>query len=173
VGLSVLPAKKKNFFFSLLYLRYGTTFSLTVEAIGVLLGQVLGGELAFLESLVAVDIAQEGNVVCDAFDDIRVERIEHDRQSLRTVLAVRDELADHGIVVHRDLRTLDDTRVNPDASVIGLGLDVRSEATFRGETISLLLPTCYAKLHTDGREVLGRVFGIDTALKRPALDANV
>mmetsp|Transcript_5903 Transcript_5903/g.15018 ORF Transcript_5903/g.15018 Transcript_5903/m.15018 type:complete len:407 (-) Transcript_5903:169-1389(-) len=75
------------------------------------------------------------------------------------IFPVRDELADHGVIVHRNFRALLDARV--DAHVRPLGLWVGGNGlTIRGQ-----LPNRWHVIH--------RVLSVDTGFNGPAVDPDV
>eukprot|EP00050_Salpingoeca_kvevrii_P020708 m.101869 g.101869 ORF g.101869 m.101869 type:complete len:422 (-) comp8978_c2_seq1:355-1620(-) len=128
-----------------------------VEALGVDLGDKVCGDIAADEAGLADNVAEKGDVVVDAADDVRVEGALHLLDGVLAVLAVGDELADHGIVVHADLAALDDASVDADAGEAGIGR--------RGLNVSL-------KAAGGGEEEVG-ILGVDAGLNGPAVDANV
>jgi hypothetical protein len=80
------------------------------------------------ECLVFNNRLAKADVVGNTLDDILVELLIKEIKSSLTILAPADQLADHRIVVHRDLTALLHTGVNTHVRVI-LGLTVlRQEA---------------------------------------------
>ncbi len=66
-----------------------------------------------------------------AADVVGVQRVAHAVDGLLTILAVGDQLGDHGVVVHRHLAALADARV--DAHVARLhGLAIVNQPADRG-----------------------------------------
>lgn len=128
----------------------------TLETGGVLLGQELGRVLARSETFVGDNLAKQGDVVGNTLDDIGVQGTLHVLDSLLTGGTVGAELADHGIIVDRDLGTLNDSRVATDL-VLTLGragLDVLGKTTNRGEVLLWIL-------------------GVDTGLDSPSVNLDV
>ena len=116
----------------------------TLPTIGPLVLNEGGGNSGLSESLGADDGLEEGRVVVETTDDVGVEGVVHTLDGNVTGLTPGDELADHRIVVHGDLRALENTRIATDT--LAGRLDVLGELT-------------------EGRkEVTEGILGVDTAL---------
>ena len=87
-------------------------------------------------------------------DDVRVQRVVHALDRRRAVVAPRHQLADHRIVVHRDLRTVQNTRVATNA--LARRLDVLRQQTQRRQEVA----TRILRVHT-------RLDRVSVALQRP------
>ena len=126
-----------------------------LEAVRVDLVEIVGAYVALDEVLLGDKVAQQRDVVRHAADHVVVQRLLHGFERARSIGSVRDQLADHRVVVDADLAALLDAAV---AAHVGHGqrLLVGHEAT-------------------DGRqaEVLVRIFGVDARLERPAVDFDV
>ena len=86
-----------------------------VVAVRVLLGDEIGGNVARREPRVAQQAAQEIQIGGHAADVVTVERIHQPRRGLGAILAVGDQLGDHGVVVHRNLAALVGARIDANA----------------------------------------------------------
>eukprot|EP00754_Rhynchopus_humris_P039735 Rhum_TRINITY_DN22840_c0_g1::Rhum_TRINITY_DN22840_c0_g1_i1::g.176253::m.176253 len=123
------------------------------EAVRVRLRQVVGRDVAVLVHVRREHVAHQRDVVAQAANDVVVQRQLHVVDALLAGVGVRDQLRDHRVVVHRDLRTLLDAGVHTDT--LAHGLDV-------------------ALQHADRRGVVARgVLGVHTALGGPAVDLDV
>src|SRR5215469_5239121 len=78
----------------------------TLKATGKLLGDECGAQLARAPARMLHDSSKERNVVADAFDGERIERLGLSVDRLRTGLRMRDQLGDHRIVVERNFTAL-------------------------------------------------------------------
>mmetsp|Transcript_4479 Transcript_4479/g.17622 ORF Transcript_4479/g.17622 Transcript_4479/m.17622 type:complete len:588 (+) Transcript_4479:3483-5246(+) len=81
-------------------------------AVRVLLANELGRGVAALEGVVLENAHEEANVVPQTADRIVGERPVHVLDGIIAGVAIRDELGDHGIIMHRDLRAFEDAGVH-------------------------------------------------------------
>ena len=129
-----------------------------VKAFRKLLGDEAGRECAGTPARMLHDGREKRNVVADAVDIERVQRLRLgvDRRRARTRMG--DELGDHRVVVERDLAAFVDTGVVAHGHAVNLGLGGRPVA---GEP-------------ADRRqEIAIRILGVDAALHRPAGELHV
>mmetsp|Transcript_9278 Transcript_9278/g.14080 ORF Transcript_9278/g.14080 Transcript_9278/m.14080 type:complete len:264 (+) Transcript_9278:288-1079(+) len=89
-----------------------------VESVRVLFRDEVGGVLSRDEGGVIQQISAKVNIVLQSTDLVSIQRSLHPIACLSTVLAPGDQLRNHRIVVHTNLRTFTDTRVAPQ----GLGV---------------------------------------------------
>ena len=108
------------------FLRAGQRLAL--EAVQVDLGEILGADVALDKVRFRDNVAQQGDVVCHAADHVVVQRRAHLLQRDLVRLAVRDELANHGVVVDADLASLFDTAVAAHVLEHIDGLDVLGQS---------------------------------------------
>src|SRR5688572_18942131 len=114
--------------------------------------EVMDVRAALLEAHVRHDPALQRHVRLDAVDDHLAERDAHPRDRLRALRAVHDQLADHRVVVRRDLVALVDVRVDAHAGA-ARRVEVADQAGRRHERL--------------------RILGVDAALDRVAGDRDV
>ena len=86
------------------------------EALGELLGDETGVEVAGNELRVREQRRLERDVRVDAADRERIERLAHLGDRLGARPAVHDQLGDHRVVIHRDLAAFVDAGVHPNAA---------------------------------------------------------
>ena len=86
-----------------------------VEAVGIFVGDEVGGEVARAEARVLHQRREEIDIVADAVDHERVER--GDLRVDRRLAGRRpgDQLGDHRVVEHAELAAVDDAVVDADA----------------------------------------------------------
>ncbi len=113
--------------------------------VGKDLGQVVRGQVALGERLLADDFVQEGQVRLDAVDAELFQGQAHLGDALSAALAAGDEFGEHGVVVDRDLVALGHAAVDPHAQASRLA--VAEDAAGLGE------------------EAVGGIFGIDASLQ--------
>ena len=99
-----------------------------LEALWPLLCNELRGEGASSKAGVVCEGAQEGDIVAHAMDDVGVQGCAHDVQGSSARGAVRDQLADHGVIVHADLAALLHAAVCADAGSCQVGVLGRKAA---------------------------------------------
>mmetsp|Transcript_29336 Transcript_29336/g.73840 ORF Transcript_29336/g.73840 Transcript_29336/m.73840 type:complete len:479 (+) Transcript_29336:900-2336(+) len=121
---------------------------MALEALGELLLDELGGDVARDVARMVHHGAQERNVVLYTADHIGVQSLAHGGDTLLAILSVGDQLGDQRIVVHADLAALRDAAVHAHALAHRLAVGV--EAADRRQ------------------KVAQRVLSVDTRLGGPA-----
>src|SRR5688572_10829834 len=99
--------------------------------------EVMDVGAALLEAQVGHDPALQRNVGLDAVDDHLAQRDAHAGDRLRTRRAVHDQLADHRVVVRRDLVALVDVRIDAHARAARC-VEVLDQARTRQEGLRVL-----------------------------------
>ena len=99
-----------------------------LEAALEFLGDEAGREAPFAPARMLHERGQEGDVVLDAVDDEGVERVGLQVDGGLARGRMRDELGDHGIVVHGDLGALEHAGVVADGAAVGGALLRRAVA---------------------------------------------
>ena len=126
-----------------------------VEALRILLGDEAGVEVAGLEARMLHQRRLERDVRRDAANDEAVQRVAHPGNRLFAGGAVHDQLGDHRVVEHRDLAAVVDAGIDPDLAWNFLRrLELDQTAGGR-------------------QEAAERVFGVDPAFHRPAVELNL
>ena len=129
-----------------------------VKAVGKLLGDEAGRELASLPARMRHQGCEKRDVVANARDRELVERARLRRNRDVAGLGMRHELGDHRVVIERDLAALADAGVVPhrDAVVDALGRrPIRDQPADRRQVIAI------------------RILRIDSALDRPAGELHI
>ena len=145
---------------------------LGAEALGIVLGDEAGVELAGDEPRVRQQRGLEGDVAADAADHEGVQRGAHLGDGVVAVAAVHDELGDHRVVEHRDLAALVDAGVH--AHTTKAPVRIGRALQRLGALLQVGRRRCV--LHQaagGGQEVAERVFRIDAALDGPAVEPDV
>lgn len=123
--------------------------SVAGEALRVEVRNERGSVLTVPEGLVRKDALTEADVVSDALDDVLIESTVQDVHGTLTVLAPRDQLGDHGIVIHADLAAFLDAGVNADAATRPIlhGFVVLLEEANRRQEVARGILSINAVLH--------------------------
>jgi hypothetical protein len=134
-----------------------------IEALGIFLADQPGIEVAVHEA--RIFISADWKAMLEATPRITncIERFAHAGDGLVAVLAMHDQLGDHRVVEHRNL-----------AALVDAGIDAHTAACRH----------CCGRFHIGGRrlvfdqaagrgqEVAERIFGVDAAFHRPALELD-
>ena len=128
------------------------------EAFGKLLRDEAGRQAPRPPALMLHQRGQERNIMADAVDDEGVERPRLRLDGAWPVAGVGDELGDHRIVMDRDFAALIDAGVVAHRHAVDASLGGRS---------------IFHQAPGRGQETAGRVFGIDAAFDRPAVQLHV
>src|SRR5208283_3413879 len=126
-----------------------------VKALGELFGDEARVEVAGNEPRMPAEGSLEGEVRRDAANDEAVQCVVHPGDGLVAGAAVGDQLGNHGIIMDGYLITLENARIDPDSAGVLVRRHEADEAA------------------GGGQEVAERVLGVDPALDRPALAADL
>ena len=94
------------------FLRFGRLHA--VKAVREFVLDISGRDIARAEPLFVDDGRDEGHVVLDAFNMEPVQRLSMHVERGVAILAVRDQLGDHRVIIHGDFVALADAGIHTD-----------------------------------------------------------
>jgi len=89
-----------------------------MEAIRVLVRDEVSGGLPLIETRITAQLLQVANVMVHTSHHIVIQGMMHPPNGVGTGLAISDELRNHGVIEHGDLKALKDTGINTDGGLV-------------------------------------------------------
>ena len=125
------------------------------KPIRIFIGDKGRGDIAAFETIMVVNGLQERNVVADAFELEQIQRVLHRVQRDAAIFAPSAELGNHRVVIHGNFAAFKDAGIVPNNGPIVL-LPFNRRAVAR-------------QAANGGEEITERIFGVNSALNRPAI----